>query len=190
MQPCSRRHAAASSFTLRCTLHAAPVHVIENVRNGHAVARGDGARVGEMLSAAAAVAAEGFERLMHNRWRRIRFNSNNKGANTTNDHNSSGNHCTLCTFARLCALVFGGRTMPVIGIPRADDTTSHSSAPCTPTVTQCRCANTASRTGPVQMNSAAARESAAVGPARVCSPRSAPNVPAMPPAANTQPFHT
>ena len=48
-------------------------------------------------------------------------------ANTT--ASSSSSSITLCTFAKLCALVFGGLTMPVMGIPRADDTTSHSNAP-------------------------------------------------------------
>jgi hypothetical protein len=49
-------------------------------------------------------------------------------ANTTASSSSSSS-ITLCTFAKLCALVFGGLTMPVMGIPRADDTTSHSNAP-------------------------------------------------------------
>lgn len=47
-----------------------------------------------------------------------------------NRSSSSRSMITLCTFAKLCALVFGGLTIPVMGMPSADDTTSHSRAPC------------------------------------------------------------
>ena len=41
-----------------------PVNVIEHAGDGDAIASGDGAGIGEELGAAAAVAAERFERLV------------------------------------------------------------------------------------------------------------------------------
>ncbi len=69
-------------------MHEGPVHVIENVGDGHAVACGDRAGIGEMLSAAAAVAAEGFERLMQNRIRLIYYDD--VCNNTNNNNNIAG----------------------------------------------------------------------------------------------------